>query len=105
MRKSSQQLHPFTALSLHERATLKQVSEKYYRLLSTSSTPSPRLVRVSSSTNSGVPEPALDLHFTIEELSSSIFNVHKRSTPGHDGVSYEYIAHFSRPSQLRLLEF
>lgn len=34
MRKRTQQLHPFTALSLHERASLKEVAEEYCKFLS-----------------------------------------------------------------------
>lgn len=103
MRKDSQQLHLFRALSLHEGISQKEAAEGYCRLLSTISTPQvspPRVPDAAPPTSL----PALDLPYSIGELNAAISNVKKRSSPGYDGITYEAVSNLSHHSRLRLLE-
>lgn len=99
-----QQLYPFLALSLHERASLKEVAEQYWRLLSSGATPSLNIANHQTCTPRAT-FPDLEELFTIDELKAAISDTNKRSTPGHDGVSYPALANLSPTSRLRLLEY
>lgn len=104
MRSNISQLHPFRALSLHENISQREAAEEYCKLLSASSSAQMR-PRPKHVISPQAAVPALDLPFSIQELNAAISDVKKRSSPGHDGITYEAITHLSQHSRLRLLEY